>query len=53
MCKVLGYCKECFHELTTEHEIENDNVYECPECYYPNLIADMHNPQVTLDYNTR
>ena len=41
--KVIGYCRECWTELTAEHEDEEYlGVYHCPKkgCGYPNSEFD-------------
>lgn len=53
---VFGWCKECFCDVAWSKEnmiiIEDDKmlvdcrnenpIYECPECDYPNAIGDFH-----------
>jgi hypothetical protein len=41
--KVVGLCKECLCELTAKHTTEEyPNIYDCPECSYPNTLGDMY-----------
>jgi DNA-directed RNA polymerase subunit RPC12/RpoP len=40
--EVVGLCKECVADITTLCRLdEYTNVYECPECGYPNTLGDM------------
>lgn len=41
MSKILGYCKECENELFLEDKIEDYNIYECKNCYYPSHIDEL------------
>ena len=41
---VLGYCKECLHALQEEDKIDNRQIFECPDCHYPNAKSDMVTP---------
>lgn len=40
--EVLGLCKECCEEINTLCKMEEyPNLYECPNCGYPNLLEDL------------
>lgn len=39
--ELMGYCKECVTEVYSDTQIEEHEIWECPNCYHPNSKDDL------------